>query len=920
MSDSAEIEARIFADALLLPVGQRAKYLADACAGDAALRKRIEALIEAHESAAQFMTTPANPTSGPGADIASPMAEDRPGTRIGRYKLLQLLGEGGCGVVWMAEQEEPVRRRVALKVIKLGMDTKMVITRFEAERQALALMDHPNIARVLDAGATESGRPYFVMELVPGVPITKYCDQHNLPTAERLRLFAQVCHAVQHAHQKGIIHRDLKPSNVLVTLHDGAPTPKVIDFGIAKATQGRLTDRTLFTAFEQFIGTPAYMSPEQAEMSGIDVDTRSDIYSLGVLLYELLTGRPPFDPKTLLQAGLDEIRRIIREVEPPKPSTRLNTLAVSDRTTAAQQRGTAPAQLSVLLRGDLDWIVMKALEKSPSRRYETANGLALDIQRHLHNEPVSARPASAGYRISRFVRRNRLAVVCGLIVAVALIASSVVSTMEAYRARRAERVADQERAKAVQERARAEDLLGFMLGDLRGQLAKVGRVDVLDAVGDKAMAYFSSRRAEGLDDSALTRYARALTQIGEIRMDQTRYPDALAAFTEANALAAALVNRHPRDGAMLFERGQSEYWIGFVHWKRGQLNDAATWLQRYHDTSVALIALEPGKLEWQSELAHGEHNLAVLEKERGNFDRAKAGFRAEIFTLERLARASPSASELTLRIADSHSWMAGLAAQMGELATALREYDAQRTYLEALVTAEPRTPRWRFSLASAELYCVEIYLATAKIDAARQRLSDARRRLDELTTHDPGNRQWMIMALHAHLLELELMTHEKGVADVLSRIAVVRQQIEELAAAEPSDRLLARWNIWVLRLEAHARELSGQDGATAATRAVRIGEALVQDERATHADISEYALASVLLGDLEATHGRVADAEVRWRNAANLLEKYVDQSREYWLLDPAVRAASRLHRDEVVRPLSARLAEIGYVPLEAFSR
>jgi serine/threonine protein kinase len=384
----------------------------------------------------------------------------------------------------VAEQAEPVRRRVALKVIKLGMDSRSVIARFEAERQALAMMDHPNIARVLDAGTTETGRPFFVMELVRGIKITDYCDQNNLGTAHRLELFTQVCHAIQLAHQKGVIHRDIKPSNILVTLHDGRPVPKVIDFGIAKATEGRLTDLTVYTELHQFIGTPAYMSPEQAEMSGIDIDTRSDIYSLGVLLYELLTGRPPFDPKSLLQAGLDEIRRIIREVEPLKPSTRLNTLADSDRDSTARQRGTAPAQLSLLLRGDLDWIVMKALEKNRNRRYETASGLALDIQRHLHNEPVFARPPTAGYRISRLIRRNRLAFAAGGLVALALVAGTVISTAQAMRARRAEQV-------AAAERGRAEDLLGFMLGDLRAQLAKVGRLEVLESVGNRAMAYFS---------------------------------------------------------------------------------------------------------------------------------------------------------------------------------------------------------------------------------------------------------------------------------------------------------------------------------------------------------------------------------------------------------------------------------------------
>src|SRR6266705_240209 len=333
---------------------------------------------------------------------------EKPGDRIGRYKLLQQIGEGGFGIVFMAEQLEPVQRKVALKVIKAGMDTREVIARFEAERQALALMDHPNIARVLDGGATEAGRPYFVMELMRGIPITDYCYQNNLPTTERLELFIKVCQAVQHAHQKAVIHRDLKPANILVTLHDGEPVPKVIDFGVAKALGQKLTEKTLFTGFHHMLGTPAYMSPEQAALSGLDIDTRADIYSLGVLLYELLTGVTPFDIDTFRKAALDEVRRMIRETEPPKPSTRLRTLG-DKLPEVARHRHTDPAALSRLIRGDLDWIVMKCLEKDRQRRYETANGLAMDVQRHLENVPVVARPPSNLYRFQKLVRRHKLA-------------------------------------------------------------------------------------------------------------------------------------------------------------------------------------------------------------------------------------------------------------------------------------------------------------------------------------------------------------------------------------------------------------------------------------------------------------------------------------------------------------------------------
>jgi tetratricopeptide (TPR) repeat protein len=467
---------------------ERAAYLDGACGGDAELRGRVEELLVAHEQMGSFHEQQ-DPAGVPTADFA-PIAE-APGTTIGRYKLLQKIGEGGFGVVFMAEQREPVVRKVALKIIKPGMDTREVIARFEAERQALALMDHPNIARVLDAGSIDSGRPFFVMELVKGVPITDFCDRNELPAEERLKLFAAICHAVQHAHQKGIIHRDIKPSNILVTLHDGQPVPKVIDFGVSKAISQRLTEKTLFTAYGQMIGTPQYMSPEQAEMSGLDVDTRSDVYSLGVLLYELLTGTTPLEGERLRTAGYAEMQRMIREEDPPRPSVRLNGLG-EQLTAIAKQRSTDARRLQQTIRGELDWIAMKCLEKERGRRYGSANSLAEDVERFLSGEPVEAHPPSTAYRLRKFMRRYRFPVAVTAAIVAALLAAVVGTTAGMVRAARF--AADREQA--LQE-------LQATLRGLQDELFNKAVTAALGAGPERAHQAIDEAEAAGVPESKL---------------------------------------------------------------------------------------------------------------------------------------------------------------------------------------------------------------------------------------------------------------------------------------------------------------------------------------------------------------------------------------------------------------------------------
>jgi eukaryotic-like serine/threonine-protein kinase len=578
MSDQGSRAKAIFLDALEQePPEAVAAFLDSACAGDQSLRLRVEELLKAHRDAGSFLG--GSPMTGSRTEEAD---FERPGTSLGPYKLLEQIGEGGFGVVFMAEQQQPVRRTVALKVIKPGMDSRQVIARFEAERQALALMDHPNIAKVFDAGV-DSGKPYFVMELVKGIPITEYCDRHQLTPRDRLTLFISVCQAVQHAHQKGIVHRDLKPTNVLVAAYDGLPIPKVIDFGIAKALGQPLTEKTLVTGFAGIIGTLEYMSPEQAEFNARDIDTRADIYSLGVLLYELLTGTTPIPKEKFKQAAINESLRLIREEEPPKPSSRLSE-SKERLASISAQRMLEPARLTKEVQGELDWIVMKALEKDRSRRYETANGFLRDIQRYLNEEPVEACPPSTTYRLRKFARRNRKVLSTMVAFFLLMMLATLVSTWLAIRMIQAEQAMGRERDHAVSEKARAEEQAAvakavneFLQNDLLAQAsadAQAGpgrRPDpnlkvrtLLDRASDSILHQFDTqpiveaniRNTMGVAYSGLGQYQQAekhFARARELYLREVGPEDARGLRATNNLANAFLGQRRPDEACKLFE-------------------------------------------------------------------------------------------------------------------------------------------------------------------------------------------------------------------------------------------------------------------------------------------------------------------------------------------------------------------------------
>jgi serine/threonine protein kinase/tetratricopeptide (TPR) repeat protein len=856
--DSLDPES-IFARAIRIEsASDRAAFLDQACGSDPKARRELDKLVLDHFRAKGFLEHPA--VHGL-ATIDTPITE-RPGTVIGPYKLMEQIGEGGMGLVFVAEQQHPVRRKVALKVIKPGMDTRQVIARFEAERQALALMDHPNIAKVLDGGTTggelggvSPGRPYFVMELVKGVPITEYCDQNHVPIRERLGLFLNVCEAMQHAHQKGIIHRDIKPSNVLVMSHDGKPVVRVIDFGVAKAIGQQLTHKTIYTQFAQLVGTPLYMSPEQAGQSGLDVDTRSDIYTLGVLLYELLTGTTPFDKEWLKEVGFDEMRRIIREEEPARPSTRISTLGQA-ASTVSTNRKSDPRQLSRLFRGELDWIVMKALEKDRGRRYESASAFAADVQRYLNDEAVQACPPSLRYRIRKLLRRNKGPVLAASVIVCLLLAGFVGTSTGLVRALAAER-------QAVSDRDDKDKALQRVV--IESDQKEKARHKAEAAARAEALARKQTRKAlNTLTDNALEDLlGRQIQLTGQHR----RFLKEVLAFHAEFAAAKA------DDPEGRQSQGEGYYRMGRIHWFLGDLKEAELDCANALALQTALVREFPEQPEYLQNLADSQANLGSLLYQTGRLKEAEVAQRTALARRQKLLNSFPEQATYQRDLARSYL-------NLGVLLDATRRLkEEEDAYVEALRLLKPLTEKfptrndYRESLATCYNNLGHVLSTTGRRQAAeeayRQALGTAERLAKDFPDWPDGQRVFAI-TYHNQGRRLREMGRFKDAEAAYGEALKLLNRLVAQMPGRPDFR-----HDQATSLIHMGQLLSSTGRLTEAEAAARDALALLKqlpEQQSTRPDFRHGVAATYLsVGGLLADTGRVTEAEAAVRKAVDLL-------------------------------------------------
>ena len=846
----------------------------------------------------------AGPAHPDAPDAPAPAAGDALApSRIGPYRILRHLGEGGMGVVYLAEQLEPVRREVALKLLRTGVDTRQFVARFEAERQALAVMDHPGITRVFDAGTTDAGWPYFVMERVDGVPLTAYATAHRLSLRDRVRLLAQVCRAVQHAHQKGIIHRDLKPSNVLVTEADGEPLCKVIDFGIARAVEPAAGAEQL-TRTGLALGTPAYMSPEQAFGSGLDVDTRTDVYSLGVMLYELLTDRLPFDASAYRGVAL-----LVHHAtkDPPSPSGRVAALGPEEQAQVAAARRVEVAALRRELSGELGWIVLRAIDRERDRRYETASALAADLERYLRHEPVSAAAPSAAYRARKFVRRHRASVAFAATVLVLLVGFSAATAVQARRLAVA-------RDLAASRQGQAEELIGFMLGDLRGQLTQIGRLDVLDQVGARALAYFAAVPESELSDAELFRRTQALRQLGEVRVDQGKLAEAMDAFRQSLALAEGLARRDSLNGEWQVGLGASRFWVGFIHWRQGTLDSALAHFEPYLDIGERLVARWPDSLAYRQELGYAHSNLGSVREAQGDLPGALEAFRATLATHEHLARADSTNLENVLDLANTHNTVGVIQRKLGELAGAVASHRTELALKQSLAARDTANHRWRQAVASGHAFLGVALLARGDVDSAVASFEAAHAIRAALAGRDRTNAERQRSLANVERLLAQALLERGDVGAALRHLAASTGALERLVAGEPGNQEWGRELARARLTEGQALLAAGRAGA--AVQATRRAIAVAEPATGAACDGPDQCLlvgeGYLLLGDAQARLGDATAAGQAWRRAVHSLDSLARTARQTDLLATTAIALVRLQRTAEAEPLLRELERRGY--------
>ena len=821
---------------------------------------------------------------------------------FGPYRITGILGQGGMGTVYAAEQIQPIRRRVALKVIRGGLDSANAIARFEAERQALAVMEHPSIARVFDAGTTEGGCLYFVMEYVEGTTLGRYCDAHDLSVRQRLALFLPICFAVQHAHQKGVIHRDLKPSNVLVTEQGEVPLPKVIDFGIAKAVDHRLSDHTFVTQVGTVLGTPAYMSPEQAEGSGVDVDTRTDVYSLGVMLYEIVAGTLPLDPAEI--GPVQFVARLLARNATPEPPSRRVTQPLPERTVVSRSK-VERAALVRELRGDLDAIVLKAMAPERERRYQTAQELAQDIERHLRHQPIAARPPSVGSRFGKLVRRHPTGVALAATVVISLVVLAAAMTVQARRIAQARTVAEQRRIQA-------EDLISYMVGDLRAKLEPVGKLAILDDVGRRALAYFAAVPPTELSQDELFRRSQALSQLGQVRVAQGDLEQALPPFRESLALAADLAARKPDNADWQMGLGAGHFWVGYTFFLRGALDSALAQFEPYLAIAQRLVARDSARTEWQLELGYAQSNIGSVREAQGDFRGALEAFRYTLAVKQRLVALDSTKADWQTDLGVTHNTVGRAFERLGQLDSAEHHYLADLE-IEERVSARDTSNAVRLErLVPALTYAAGISELRGRLAAAGARRDSAYRVARTLRLRDPDNADWARnAAVTAQLLgrtDVALGARARGITLLDEGCRTLRRLIER-DSTNPDFRLqLAVAETELARALARGRELAA--ARAGAGVAERLLAPMAEKKGADRGVGLALARVRLLSADLDDRQGlRAAARATRLATLDALGDPAGD---ELASVDVRARALAGLGRVAEARPLIDRLQAYGY--------